>query len=144
MQKYQTVKKHSSLLCLNIQGDEKSFATFKVSLLKWKSKSKLGLWNKVFKELISYQILLPGGSMGHRYVLELLFGKKLKTSLKTQQPPKAIKKSAVIWNPYNLRNFWYMIENFKNNQILFNKISHGYLATTKLISEWKILISAVE
>jgi hypothetical protein len=32
---------------------------------------------------------------------------------------------------------------FKNNQILINKISHRFLLTTKLITEWKILIKKI-
>jgi hypothetical protein len=44
-------------------------------------------------EEIICQFLPPGGSMGPRYVLQLLFGKKITKLLKTQQPLKLEKNS---------------------------------------------------
>ncbi len=42
---------------------------------------------------ISYQFLLPGGSVGHRYVLHLLFSENSKLLKKTQQPLKLERKN---------------------------------------------------
>jgi hypothetical protein len=54
-------------------------------------------------EEISCQILSPGGSMGPRFVLQLLFCKKNANLLITKQSLKPEKDK--IWNPWNFRIF---------------------------------------
>jgi hypothetical protein len=49
------------------------------------SYEKKNAWNQ---EKISYQILAPGGSMGPRYVLQLLFSEKVTKLLITQLEKK--------------------------------------------------------
>ncbi len=60
---------------------------------------------------------------------------------KNSTTTKAREKISTDLNPLNFRNI--LIEiwwNLKNKQILFNKISHRCLLTTKLFTRWKILI----
>ncbi len=42
-----------------------------------------------------------------------------------------------------LEIFYVFLTEFKSNQILLNKISHRFQATTKLFSEWKSLIASL-
>jgi len=48
---------------------------------------------------ISFQFLPPGGSIGPRHVLQLLFREESLKLLITRQPLKLKKKYAHIWNP---------------------------------------------
>ncbi len=58
----------------------------------------------------------------------------------TQQPLKPDKKLAQIRNPKILEIFNAHCTKFKNNQILVNKFSHQFLATTKLFIGWNMSI----
>ncbi len=83
---------------------------------------------------ISFQFLPSGGSIGSRYLLQHLFSEKNTKLLIAQQPQKLEKKYAHICNPQNFSNFQVCLTKFKNYQILLNRISHKFPATTKLFN----------
>ncbi len=70
--------------------------------------------------------LLPGGSMGPKCVLQLLFSEKLQNSY-TSSTSKAKEKIKLRFGFFNASSI-----TFKNNQNSLNKISHRFLETAKL------------
>ncbi len=71
---------------------------------------------------------------GSRYVWQLLFHKITKWPI-TQQPLEVEKNYCMRGVLIILGLFWYLFEPIlKTNQILFNKISHCFLMTTKSFS----------
>jgi hypothetical protein len=75
----------------------------------------------------------PGGSMGLRYVLQFLFQWKITELLITQQQPKLDKKMSTDLESLEFYNiFDVCLTKFKNNLILFDKISHIFQLTMKL------------
>jgi hypothetical protein len=92
------------------------------------------LWVKVVLVIqqLGGQILMPGGSMGSGYFLQLLLSTKITNLLTTKQSHK---KWVDILNRLNLWKFLlYFWWNLKKELILLNKISHWFLVTTKLLT----------
>jgi hypothetical protein len=70
--------------------------------------------------------------MGPRYVLQLLFSKKSQNCYNSAIT-EAREKISTDWETVEFYLFLYIcLTKFENYQILLNKISHRYLATTKL------------
>jgi hypothetical protein len=53
---------------------------------------------------------------------------------------EARERISTYFESFELKNFDVCSTKFENYQILLNKISHKFLVTTKLFSEWKSLI----
>ncbi len=71
--------------------------------------------------------------MGLRYVLQFLFQWKITELLITQQQPKLDKKMSTDLESLEFYNiFDVCLTKFKNNLILFDKISHIFQLTMKL------------
>ncbi len=77
---------------------------------------------------ISFQFLPPGGSMGSRYVSQLLFSKKITKQLRTQRAFKFKK------NKHTFGLLRCIFNQSKNNQILLHKISHRFIVTAELLT----------
>jgi hypothetical protein len=73
---------------------------------------------------ISCQFLPPGGGMIPRYVLQLLHSETSQTARE--------KISTELESLEFLKFFDECLTKFENNQILFHKISHRFLLSTKL------------